>query len=79
MSDATKVRQRSRWRPRGTTRLQRIAIVAVAILGMFVLYEIASSFIAYTDDAYVQSGPGGGGAADARTHHRRQPLSITRR
>jgi membrane fusion protein, multidrug efflux system len=55
MSDATKVRQRSRWRPRGMTRLQRIAIVAAAVIGTFVVYEIASSFIAYTDDAYVQS------------------------
>jgi membrane fusion protein, multidrug efflux system len=37
------------------TRLRRIGIAAAAAAGVFVLYEIATSFIAYTADAYVQS------------------------
>jgi membrane fusion protein, multidrug efflux system len=37
------------------TRLQRISIAASSVIGLFVAYEIASSFIAYTADAYVQS------------------------
>jgi membrane fusion protein, multidrug efflux system len=37
------------------TRGQRIGIAAAAIIGVFVLYEIATSFVAYTADAYVQS------------------------
>jgi multidrug efflux system membrane fusion protein len=37
------------------TRARRIGIAAAAIVGMFLLYEIATSFIAYTADAYVQS------------------------
>jgi membrane fusion protein, multidrug efflux system len=37
------------------TRTRRIGIAAAAVVGIFVLYEIATSFIAYTADAYVQS------------------------
>src|SRR3954468_6774348 len=37
------------------TRAGRIVIAAAVIAGVFVLYEIGSSFIAYTADAYVQS------------------------
>jgi multidrug efflux system membrane fusion protein len=37
------------------TRRRRLGIAAVAVLGIFVLYEIATSFIAYTADAYTQS------------------------
>jgi membrane fusion protein, multidrug efflux system len=37
------------------TPARRIAIAAATVAGVFVLYEIASSFIAYTADAYVQS------------------------
>jgi multidrug efflux system membrane fusion protein len=37
------------------TRLRRISIAAAAILSVFVLYELAASFVAYTADAYVQS------------------------
>lgn len=42
-------------RGRPTTRLRRIAITCAAVVGIFVLYEIASSFVAYTADAYVKS------------------------
>jgi multidrug efflux system membrane fusion protein len=37
------------------TRRRRICMAAATILGVFVLYEIASSFIAYTSDAYTRS------------------------
>jgi multidrug efflux system membrane fusion protein len=37
------------------TRVRRIAIATAAIAALFVAYEIATSFIAYTDDAYVRS------------------------
>jgi multidrug efflux system membrane fusion protein len=37
------------------TRGRRIGIVMSAVVGLFVLYEIATSFIAYTANAYVQS------------------------
>ncbi len=37
------------------TRARRIGIAAVATVGIFVAYEIVTSFIAYTSDAYVQS------------------------
>jgi multidrug efflux system membrane fusion protein len=37
------------------TRRRRIFVAAAAILGVFALYEIATSFVAYTADAYVRS------------------------
>jgi multidrug efflux system membrane fusion protein len=37
------------------TRMRRISIAVAAVVGIFALYEIAASFIAYTSDAYVQS------------------------
>jgi multidrug efflux system membrane fusion protein len=37
------------------TRRRRIGIAASAIMGVFVLYEVATSYVAYTADAYVQS------------------------
>jgi membrane fusion protein, multidrug efflux system len=37
------------------TRRRRIAVVAAAIVSAFALYEIATSFLAYTADAYVDS------------------------
>jgi multidrug efflux system membrane fusion protein len=37
------------------TRLRRIAIAAAALVIVFLAYEVASSFIAYTSDAYVRS------------------------
>lgn len=37
------------------TRRLRIIIAASAVIGLFVLYEVATSFIAYTDDAYMWS------------------------
>jgi multidrug efflux pump subunit AcrA (membrane-fusion protein) len=45
------------WSGRGVTltRTGRIGIAVVAIAGLFVLYEIASSFVAYTAVAYAQS------------------------
>jgi multidrug efflux pump subunit AcrA (membrane-fusion protein) len=45
------------WSGRGMTltRTRRIGIAVVAIAGLFVLYEIASSFVAYTAVAYAHS------------------------
>jgi multidrug efflux system membrane fusion protein len=40
---------------RRMTRRRRIGIAASAIMGVFVLYEIATSFVAYTAGAYVES------------------------
>jgi multidrug efflux system membrane fusion protein len=37
------------------TRRRRISVVAAAIAGLFALYEVITSFMAYTADAYVQS------------------------
>ena len=37
------------------TRGQRIGIAAAIALGVFVLYEVTTSFLAYTGDAYVES------------------------
>jgi multidrug efflux system membrane fusion protein len=37
------------------TRTRRIAIAATAIVAVFAAYELATSFVAYTDDAYVRS------------------------
>jgi multidrug efflux system membrane fusion protein len=37
------------------TRRRRIGVTVTAILGVFVLYEFVTSFVAYTADAYVQS------------------------
>src|SRR4051812_44027779 len=37
------------------TRRRRILLVVAAILGSFAAYEVATSVIAYTADAYVQS------------------------
>jgi multidrug efflux system membrane fusion protein len=43
------------WTCRSMTRRRRIGIVVAVVLGSLLLYEIASSFVAYTADAYVQS------------------------
>jgi membrane fusion protein, multidrug efflux system len=37
------------------TRRRRICVTVAAILGVFVLYEVVTSFVAYTADAYVES------------------------
>lgn len=37
------------------TRGRRVGLAAAIVLALFVLYEVASSFVAFTDDAYVQS------------------------
>jgi multidrug efflux system membrane fusion protein len=37
------------------TRRRRIGATVVAVLGVFVLYEVVTSFLTYTADAYVQS------------------------
>jgi membrane fusion protein, multidrug efflux system len=37
------------------TRRRRIGIAAAAVLGVFVLYEVTTSYLAYTADAYVES------------------------
>lgn len=37
------------------SRTRRVLVVAGVILGLFALYEIITSFVAYTDDAYVRS------------------------
>ena len=37
------------------TRARRIAIAIAAIVVLFVAYEIVTSFVAFTDDAYVRS------------------------
>jgi multidrug efflux system membrane fusion protein len=37
------------------TRRRRIGVTVAALLGIFVLYEVVTSFVAYTADAYVQS------------------------
>ena len=37
------------------TRRRRIGIAAVAVIGVFVLYEVTTSYLAYTADAYVKS------------------------
>jgi multidrug efflux system membrane fusion protein len=39
----------------GASRLHRLVTVGGAILVLFVLYEIFTYFVAYTDDAYVRS------------------------
>jgi multidrug efflux system membrane fusion protein len=37
------------------TRRRRIGIAAAAVVGVFVLYEVTTSYLAYTADAYVES------------------------
>ena len=37
------------------TRARRVGIAAAVLLGVFILYEVITSFLAYTGDAYVQS------------------------
>jgi multidrug efflux system membrane fusion protein len=37
------------------TRSARVAIAVIGILAAFALYEVATSFVAYTSDAYVRS------------------------
>jgi multidrug efflux system membrane fusion protein len=37
------------------TRGRRLGLAAAMVLALYVLYEAASSFLAFTDDAYVQS------------------------
>ncbi len=41
--------------PNETSRLHRLLTVGGTILGLFLLYEIVTYFVAYTDDAYVRS------------------------
>ena len=38
-----------------TSRLHRLLTVGGTILGLFILYEVVTYFVAYTDDAYVRS------------------------
>jgi|GEM_PF-382180 len=38
-----------------TSRLHRLLTVGGTILALFILYEVLTSFVAYTDDAYVRS------------------------
>lgn len=38
-----------------TSRLHRLLTVGGTILGLFILYEVVTSFVAFTDDAYVRS------------------------
>lgn len=38
-----------------TSRLHRLLTVGGTILGLFLLYEVVTYFVAYTDDAYVRS------------------------
>ena len=38
-----------------TSRLHRLLTVGGTILGLFILYEVITYFVAYTDDAYVRS------------------------
>jgi len=40
---------------RETSRLHRLITVGGTILGLFILYEVFTSFVAFTDDAYVRS------------------------
>ncbi|VTZ27841.1 Secretion protein HlyD family protein [Methylocella tundrae] len=37
------------------TRAYRLALIAAAFIALFALYEAVTSFVAYTDDAYVRS------------------------
>lgn len=37
------------------TRVRRVTLVVGTILGAFIAYEVITSFVAYTDDAYVRS------------------------
>jgi membrane fusion protein, multidrug efflux system len=37
------------------TRRKRVALVGGGLLGAFALYELVTSYVAYTDDAYVRS------------------------
>ncbi len=39
----------------GMTRRRRVFVVLVAIAGAFALWEVATTYVAYTDDAYVRS------------------------
>lgn len=40
---------------RETSRLHRLLTVGGTILGLFILYEVVTYFVAFTDDAYVRS------------------------
>ncbi|TBR28532.1 MAG: biotin/lipoyl-binding protein, partial [Reyranella sp.] len=40
---------------RETSRLHRLLTVGGTILGLFLLYEVVTYFVAFTDDAYVRS------------------------
>jgi len=42
-------------RPVETSRLHRLLTVGGTILALFILYEVITYFVAYTDDAYVRS------------------------
>jgi multidrug efflux system membrane fusion protein len=37
------------------TRVRRVSLVVGTVLGAFIAYEVITSFVAYTDDAYVRS------------------------
>lgn len=37
------------------TRARRLGVAAAVLLGVFILYEVTTSFVAYTADAYVHS------------------------
>ena len=39
-----------------TSRLHRLLTVGGTILGLFILYEVITYFVAYTDDARGQTG-----------------------
>ena len=41
--------------PHEASRLHRLLAVGGAILGLFIVYEVFTYFVAYTDDAYVRS------------------------
>ncbi len=36
-------------------RRRRVALVVAGVLGVFLAWEVLTSFVAYTDDAYVRS------------------------
>ena len=41
--------------PRETSRLHRLITVGGTILGLFIFWEVFTTFVIYTDDAYVRS------------------------
>ena len=65
------------------TRRTRVALVVGGVLGVFLLYEIVTSFVAYTGDAYVRSDLVAVAPEVTGPHHRRachrQPDGQARR